>query len=221
MGLWQTIKQMVTLTKELPVFLEQKVEELAQAVQHVPNPYLDDQEADAVYETLENGIHAVWPLLKASEYAGTMAARGIVWGALYAFTGDETREDQMGIAWELATLVQEYLPENQDPAQMPGVLGAEGDDLMERIMAPQAKEGIHMVHAEILAFMDAALSGNNNGAALVTDALRTRIGALSHAAGNYEALEDAEKVMAINFLGTCLASLADKYSELEMADGSP
>lgn len=183
------------------------------------NPYLDDTTADWVYDTLENGLHAIWPLLRASEYAGTLAARGVVWGVLYSFTSDETREDQKGIAWELGSLVRDYLPEDQDPAQMAGVL-VEGEDaggLFERLTSTETRPGIFEVRGEILAFMDAAISGNFEASANVTDAVRRRLGAVSYSGGNQESLEEGEKVMAINFLGSCLASAADKYSELKIA----
>lgn len=190
----------------------QKVAEV-QGTVHAANPYLEDKEADAVYETLEHGLHAVWPLLNVNGYGGTLAARGVVWGALYTFTMNEDGTDQRGIAWELANLVRDYLPEDQDPDQLPGVRAGEDEDedLFGRLTKEQ-KPGVHRIDGELAAFMDAALSGNFEGAARVTDALRTRLGAIVES--KYETPEDARKTMAVNFLGSCLASVSAMYGEL-------
>lgn len=181
---------------------------------HPINPFLTPDEAEAVYETLENALHAVWPLLNASEKGGVMAARGLVWGALYSFTTDEDATDQKGIAWELAQLARGYLPEDQDVEQMPGVKLPEGVD---RLQVPE-DEGELRVPLEMGAFFDAVMQENYQGAANVSDSIRTRLGAVVYRGGegSYPTLEDAEKTMTISFLGSCLASLATRYMEYEI-----
>lgn len=181
---------------------------------HPINPYLTPDEAEAVYETLENGLHAVWPLLIASERGGVMAARGIVWGALYSFTTDEDPTDQKGIAWELAQLAREYLPEDQDVDQLPGVKLPEDVD---RLQATE-EDGVLRVPMEMGAFFDAVMQENYYGAANVSDTIRTRLGAIvfKNGEGSYPTLEDAEKTMTISFLGSCLASVASRYAEYEI-----
>lgn len=181
---------------------------------HPLNPYLAPDEAEAVYETLENGIHAVWPLINASEKGGVMAARGIVWGALYSFTTNEDATDQKGVAWELAQLAKEYLPEDQDVDQLPGVKMPEGVDRLQ----VQSEEGVMRVPMEMGAFFDAVIQGNYEGAANVADTIRTRLGAtvFRGGEGHYDLLEDAEKTMTVSFLGSCLASVAMRYAEYEI-----
>jgi len=217
MGLWNTIKQMWTLSKEIPVFLEHKAEELAdRAKGGGPNPYLDQDISDMVYDTLEASLHAVWPLLKASQESGLMSARGMCWGVLYTFTSDETPEDQRGIAWELARLSQDYLPEDQDPAEMDGVRGRD-------ILGPSSEpleDGatVHRVSGEMLAFFDAALAGNYAGATNVLEAISMRLGQVAVAGGHQTEVDKAYKLVGIHFMGSCLASLADKYSEQVLDD---
>ena|SRR5687768_7787378 len=184
----------------------------------VPNPYLEEGDAEAIYETLENGIHAVWPLLNANEQAGVLAARGVVWGALYSFTLDEDAKDQNGMAWELARLIQEYLPSDQDPMDLPGVRMETDNDWFDELTKEQTP-GVHMIRGEMCAFLDAAISGNYQGASNVAGALRSRLGAISYRNGGHESVEEAEKLIAINFLGSCLASVATKYAEDEIERG--
>lgn len=181
---------------------------------HPLNPFLAPSEAEAVYETLENALHAVWPLLNATEKGGLMAARGLVWGALYSFTTNEDPTDQKGIAWELAQLARDYLPEDQDVEQLPGVKLPEGVD---RLQIPE-DGGELRVPLEMGAFFDAVMAENYHGAANVADSIRTRLGAIvfRNGEGAYDALEDAEKTMAVSFLGSCLASVAMRYAEYEI-----
>lgn len=218
MGLWDTLREMLNLTREIPVFVEEKAAELVKKIEWVPNPYITEDEAEAIYETLENGLHATWPLLNASEQAGVLAARGVVWGALYSFTMDEDHPDQNGVAWELARLVQDYLNEDQDARDLPGVRAEEDGDWFEEL-TQESEPGVHRIQGEMWAFMDAGIEGNYQAAVLVTSALRSRVGIKSYENGGHETLEDAEKVVAISFLGSCLASLATKYAEDEIARG--
>lgn len=182
------------------------------------NPYLEGDEAEAIYETLENALHALYPLLKASENAGVLAARGLVWGSLYMYTADETATDQRGLAWELARLCQDYLPEDQDPVTMPGIQTDPDKDLFEQLAISQTEEGTHNIRGEMMAFFDGALTGDYEGAANVMSAIRTRLGTQVYQRGAQASLEDGQKVVAVSFLGSCLASLADRYADLEMGE---
>src|SRR5688572_11352570 len=101
---WAVFQGPVTM---VTVSEEQRTEDL--------NPYLEEDAAGFISEVLESSLHSLWPLSNANENAATLAARGLVWGALYSGTLDEDAEDQNGCAWELARLIRDYVPEGQDP----------------------------------------------------------------------------------------------------------
>jgi hypothetical protein len=182
------------------------------------NPFLEAEAAVFLAEVLETSLLALWPLSNANERAATLAARGLVWGALYSGTLDEDTDDQNGLAWEMARLIRDYVPEGQDPDQMPGVQPTEDEPFTAR--RNRENKNVFVVESEIAAFMDAAISSNLQGAVQVTNALRSRLGSLAFQSGHYETLEAAEEIMVINFLGSCLSSLSSKYAE-EQVQGVP
>lgn len=177
------------------------------------NPYLDQDVSEAVYETLEDSMYALWPLLKATEYGGVLAAKGLVWGVLYTFTMEEDSDDVKGLSFEMARLVREYMPNDQDPDQMPGIIV--GDGGMEA-MIKESEENPYAARPELGAFMDAALSYQFASAANVTSAVSDRIGRQSYVdrPSYHEDLDAAIKLTSINFLGSVLASLATRFGDL-------
>jgi hypothetical protein len=205
---WRMLRSDVTEVSSLDhgecSFQEQRLGDL--------NPYLEDDAAEFVSDVLESSLHSLWPLSNANERAATLAARGLVWGALYTGTVEEDDQDQNGLAWEVARLIRDYVPEGQDPDQMPGVDSTEDGDVFTGRQTRQA-QNVFIVESEIAAFMDAAISANFQGAVLVTNAIRDRLGSLAFESGHYASKEAAEEIMVINFLGSCLSSLSSKYAE--------
>lgn len=201
--------------KEAPAFFEQKLQKLADEAGQAVNPYVAHEESVAMYETMEDGMYALWPLANANERAVVYAARGVAWGALYTYTYDEDEQDQCGLAFEIARLVHEYMPEGTELDQMPGVKSQ--DDLL---LEGATDETEYQVSNELAAFMDAAFRGDFFGASKVVKAVRNQYGPKATASGTYEGSEHAYKVMAINFLGSCLASLTSRYGELQIVDAN-
>jgi hypothetical protein len=70
----------------------------------------------------------------------------------------------------------------------------------------------------MLAFFDAALAGNYAGATNVLEAISMRLGQVAVAGGHQTEVDEAYKLVGIHFMGSCLASLADKYSEQVLDD---
>lgn len=174
----------------------------------VVNPYVDQDTSEWLYETLENGVQAAWPILAIGEVTDGMdVLRSTVHASLELFTGQEL-DDERGMYFEIARLCNEYLPADQDPDALPASLYVDSDDDDE-----DEDVTVVPVEAEVAAFFDAAISGEFLRAVAVTEAMRLRFKTLPAAPGEeVECAAVNEYAGVLAFAAALLGNLSRQWS---------
>lgn len=129
-----------------------------------PNPFLADTEADLVFEHLTTWLNALWPVVDAAANVAVPVQIGqaAMASLLATFTEDDT-EAETGILFELVRLARTFLPEDQDPDDMPGPRDTR-----------EYPESVIDIRPELAAFFDASFRNEWAKAVQVGVAVRKR-----------------------------------------------
>lgn len=166
------------------------------------NPRVDSDTAEWFYRQTDSLVETLWPVIDNNPATAHVAVMHWIDATSRTFTEDQaTTETLFGLGWEIARAAHAILP---------GDLSPERTYLTEEMATLRhAESGVFEMHAEVLAFFDAALRGDLPACDRVIGAVYSRSAAWR---------PSKKDTGLASFLSVCLVNLSASWAGLRFPE---